>query len=327
MQSDNGSLKESDQINVLVTGVGSELSFSIIKAIKQSNLRIQLTGCDIFWDVVGRFWCDKFHQVPLARNKTEFISAIQDIIVRDKIDIIIPTPDAEYPVFLEIREKLLGYFHCKILMQNEIEWKRFNDKWQAYQWFIDNNIPTPETFRPEQLPLENQSYPMIVKPRVGGGSRDIFRVNDIKELQKAINRVPAPIVQEMILPDSEEYTAGTFKWKSGRIDCIVMRRELKFGMTNKAWIVKDKSLEEFCRSVISNTNLTGSNNIQFRVNHSGPKVLEINHRFSGTTGIRAKFGFNDAEMWIRDSLDLPMIDPEIRTGKVVRYMEDIYEFE
>ena len=106
-----------------------------------------------------------------------------------------------------------------------------------------------------------------------------------------------------------------------------MKRTLKFGMTNTAEVIRDHDLTGFCKTVILKTNLTGSNNIQFRINNEGPKIIEINPRFSGTTGIRANFGFNDVEMWIDEIIfDREIIQPEIKKGIVLRFMEELYRF-
>ena len=98
-------------------------------------------------------------------------------------------------------------------------------------------------------------------------------------------------------------------------------------MTNTAETVHDENLEGFCRNVILNTNLLGANNIQLRVTSAGPKILEINPRFSGTTGIRANFGFNDVEMWIDEQrFNKKIHAPRIKTGSVMRFMHEQYHF-
>jgi len=56
-----------------------------------------------------------------------------------------------------------------------------------------------------------------------------------------------------------------------------------------------------------------------------PYLIEINPRFSGTTGIRAKFGFNDVELSIREHIGLDLENiVKVKKGFVVRYLEEIY---
>lgn len=319
-------------INILVTAVGSELAFAVIKAIKLIKQPYVLVGCDIYEEVVGKYWCDYFYQVPMAKEEERYINLIKTIIEEKKIDVIIPTADIEFYVLSKYKEQFKYEFNCNILLQDEEEIIRFNDKWQAYQWYINHGIPTPQTFLVDDLDvLKNElsglNYPMIIKPRQGGGSRNVFKVYSFEDIKKVKQIAENLIIQEYLFPDDSEYTAGTFRTRENEIFVIILKRTLKFGMTNTAKVVFDKTLETFCENVILKTNLTGSNNIQFRITHEGPKVLEINSRFSGTSGIRAHFGFNDVEMWISEVMyNKQILKPKIKEGFVLRYMEEQYHF-
>ncbi len=53
--------------------------------------------------------------------------------------------------------------------------------------------------------------------------------------------------------------------------------------------------------------------------------FEINVRFSGTTPIRARFGFNEVEAALRDFvLGEPVTLPRVTSGAVVRYINELY---
>lgn len=324
---------EKDKINILITGVGSELAFSIIKALKISDLNYWLVGTDIYQEVVGKYWGDKFYQVPKVVDEKNYISELKRIIQSEKIDILIPTVDPELPILSKYKKEFKEKLHCHILINEFEEINRFNDKWLSYLWYIEHAIATPKSILPENnTDLEKSAlaleYPMIMKPRVGGGSRSIFKINSFLDVAKYIEIVPKPILQQYLFPDNEEYTAGTYKTIDNEVFTIILKRTLKFGMTNTAETVFNKELNDFAKEVILKTNLIGSNNIQFRVTKQGPKVLEINPRFSGTTGIRASFGFNDVEMWIKEVMFPKSKTPEpvIKKGFVLRFMEEQYHF-
>ena len=315
-----------NKINILVTSVGSELAFSIIKALKSSKLKYRLFGCDICPEVVGTHWCDHFEQIPAVTEHSKYLDALVSLVSKKKIDILIPTFDLEFSVLASEKNRFENELGCHILVNNAEEIETFNDKWLSHKWFRSNGIPTPETALPED-PTDTFTFPCMIKPRHGGGSRFIFKAQTKEELNKFIPVVPDPIIQKYIAPTGGEFTAGTFRKMSGETHLIIMRRTLKFGMTNTAETVKDVKLESFCREVIQNTRLIGSNNIQFVVGSDGPMVHEINPRFSGTTGIRANFGFNDVEMWINEALGKKgTTTPSIKQGKVLRFMEELYVF-
>lgn len=319
-------------INVLVTAVGSELAFSIIKAIKLIAPPVGLIGCDIYPEVVGKYWCDSFHIVPPAKEEEDFITCLGELVAERAIDVIIPTNDIEFFVLAKYKEHFLQTLNCHILVNAPSEIERFNDKWRAYQWYQTKQLAAPQTFLAEEVEalrqqLLNMSYPLIVKPRRGGGSREIFKVDGFEELVNCLPLVTRPIVQEYLSGDDAEYTAGTYRTMTNEVFVIVMKRTLKFGMTNTAQTVRDAGLESFCREIILNTDLVGANNIQFRVTRDGPRILEINPRFSGTTGIRARFGFNEVAMWIDEQvLNKAPSAPRVREGHVMRYMQEQYHF-
>ena len=152
-------------------------------------------------------------------------------------------------------------------------------------------------------------------------------INSPEELLNYSRIMPDHILQEYLYPDQEEYTAGVYRTKNDEVFVIILKRTLKFGMTNSAEVIFEPDLEMFIRQNILKTKLFGSINIQFRLTDGGPKVLEINPRFSGTTGIRANFGFNDVEMSINELiLSYKLVQPDIKKGFVLRYFEEQYHF-
>lgn len=317
-------------IPVLVTAVGSELAFAVIKAVRlvPASLPLRLIGCDMYADVVGTHWCDAFSQVPPARDADAYLAAIDALIAQHGVHIIIPTSDAEIAL-LATHKRRLAEAGCHVLVNDADDIARFNDKWLAYQWFVDHGIASPKTWCADSIgdlaqQLQPADFPLMLKPRTGGGSRTTFAVHHLDDLRRYWPVVPRPIVQTLIGSPDEEYTAGTFTDRRGVVRVIVLKRTLKFGMTNTAETHDDPRLTAFCRDAIGRTSLQGSNNIQFRVGPGGPQIFEINARFSGTSGIRAHFGFNDVEMAVRDALGLPITEPEIRPGRVLRYMHELY---
>ena len=226
---------------------------------------------------------------------------------------------------------MITRFGCHALVSDWDELDRFGDKWRAAQWYATHKIPAPNTYPADNLSnLQEEAdhfvYPMVLKPRIGGGSRSIFRVNHWGDLLRYQPVVPNPILQECLLPDDAEYTAGTYRTIENQVHVIILKRTLKFGMTHTAESILNRpDLEAFCKAVILRTHLIGSNNIQFRDTADGPKVLEINPRFSGTTGIRAACGFNDLEMWVTETLGIGKIRPPvIRKRQVLRYMAELF---
>ena len=61
-----------------------------------------------------------------------------------------------------------------------------NDKYLTYKFLKKNSLAYPKTFLENEMDeaLSNLSFPMIIKPRNGYRSIDVFKVNTEKELRK-----------------------------------------------------------------------------------------------------------------------------------------------
>jgi len=68
----------------------------------------------------------------------------------------------------------------------------------------------------------------------------------------------------------------------------------------------------------------GPANFQFRVDREGvAKVFEINARFSGTTPLRMRAGFNEVEMVLRRVvLGEPVAQPELQRMMILRWLTE-----
>ena len=67
----------------------------------------------------------------------------------------------------------------------------------------------------------------------------------------------------------------------------------------------------------------GPTNFQFRVHEGVYHLLEINPRFSASTSMRSAFGYNEALMAVEYYFyGKSPIQPKIRKGKAIRYIEE-----
>ncbi len=72
-------------------------------------------------------------------------------------------------------------------------------------------------------------------------------------------------------------------------------------------------------------NVEGTCNLQFRVRDGRPVVFVINTRFSGTTPLRALFGFDEVHAMLDHTLcGEPIPDAVPRAGVVLRAWSDLF---
>ena len=80
----------------------------IIKSLKNiKGVKLSIIGTDYNANAVGKYFCDKFYKVPKGNNKN-YISTCEEIVKREKINLIIPTSDEEALSFRKIKIILLN---------------------------------------------------------------------------------------------------------------------------------------------------------------------------------------------------------------------------
>ena len=99
-----------------------------------------------------------------------------------------------------------------------------------------------------------------------------------------------------------------------------MRRTLTAGTTDAIAVEPFPSIRSEATRIATALKPLGPCNVQMRVVDDRPVCFEINVRFSGTTPMRARLGFNDVEATLRHYvLNEPPVDlPEITSGYALR---------
>ena len=155
-------------------------------------------------------------------------------------------------------------------------------------------------------------------------------VSDEAQMRSLYPTVPRPMLQEVIAyPSAElksEYTCSIFADRTGSlIGPFTAKRTLRAG---SSWVVEVDQFTELydlLNSIGKVVPSMGTLNIQLMVGPAGPVPFELNARFSGTTAIRAHFGFNEPEMALRSYvLGEALTQPAIRRGVSLRYLEDVF---
>src|SRR3989344_1682877 len=317
-------------VNVLVTGVGGNIGQGVIKSLKMSSLRCKIIGTDVKTFSAGFFRIDKSYVVPKA-NDYDFLSKIIEICNLENIDIIFVCPPIELPVFAANKNIIENKTKSKVIINTENVIKIGNDKFETYKFLKENNLNYPETALGNDEEGINKlvdkfGFPLIIKPRKGRGSVGVFKVKNKEELYSLIKIVDDPIVQEYLRPDDEEYTSEVLMLDKKKIlGHITMKRELLEGTTVTAIIDDYNNINKVIREVAYKLKPYGSCNFQFRLTERGPVIFEINPRFSGTTPIRAKFGFNVPEVTIRKIIfNEDIKELKHSNGVAIRYWNEIY---
>jgi carbamoyl-phosphate synthase large subunit len=156
------------------------------------------------------------------------------------------------------------------------------DKWLAHELFLERGIPTPPGWLPDDVP-EPHPYPLLVKARIGFGSRNIFRCATDAELEFHLAHTPVSSFVQKVCA-GEEFSIDVFCDLDGRCLNAIPRTmiESKGGESIKGMTIKDWELIEFGRSVAETIGIRGPANVQcFREPDGSLLVTDVNPRFGG----------------------------------------------
>ncbi len=317
---------------VLVTGAGAPPGVSIFKAFRQSALRPRIVATDADPLSVGLFRADLAVTLPrVDRDEEEYLRRLEELAIRECIRLVCPGSEIELVHLARHRSRIEDRTGARVVANAPEILDRLMDKWTLTQALRARDLPVPETALGSDpgatgALLSRHGFPVIVKPRHGSGSRHLHLVHDAETLGLVLRLVPEPVVQEYLRPDDEEYSVGVYRSpRLGTIGQIAFRRKLSAGLTYRAEVVHDPEIEAVCRRLVDAFELWGPINVQLRKTERGVRIFEVNPRFSSSAVMRAGFGFNEAELCLRDLvLGEALSAPEITPGVALRFWDEVY---
>ena len=317
-------------IKVLVTGAGAVLGQGIVRALRISDLDLEIAAADPNPLSPALFWVDRGYIIPPA-NDPGFIACVSGVLDRERPDIVLVGTDVELPLFARHREELEGAFATNVLVSSPRVVDIADDKFETYNFCCDAGLNPPKSALPEdpaslQSLIEGAGYPLVVKPRIGARSVGVSIVNDDEELKSAIRGRSGLVVQELAGAADQEFTSSALVFDGVAEASVVMRRDLRDGNTHRAFVEPFEDLNLFVRRAAEALQPFGPVNFQFRVDALGnPRIFEINARFSGATPLRALAGFNEVEMCIRKLIFGEAIRPgALRNGTILRHLTETF---
>ena len=135
---------------------------------------------------------------------------------------------------------------------------------------------------PDELP-DDLRFPVLVKPRRGFGSRNIFRAADRRELDFLLGYTPADSMVQAVC-DGEEFSIDVFCDVEGRCLAAIPRTmiESKGGESIKGMSIRDPDLIEVGCRVAETLGIVGPANVQcFRTESGRHEITDVNVRFGG----------------------------------------------
>ena len=311
-------------MKILVTGAGALLGQGLIRAIRASTLDANIIAVDPNPLSAGLYWADASRLVPMA-DDPHYLERLCEVLALERPDVVIPGTDVELLTLAESRSKIEEDFATHLIVSSPAVVRIADDKWLTSQFLRNEGLGYVPSCLPgdEDELIAEYGFPLIVKPRVGARSVGFRVIRDVEELQRSIALQTGIVIQRYVGSDAGEYTAGTLTFDGKCQSSIVMRRDLRDGNTYRAFVEKDSGLKMFVQAAAERLQAYGPANFQFRLDEGIPRIFEINSRFSGTTPLRARSGFNEVEMSVRKILfDEPVLQPDIEPLVFLRHWSE-----
>ena len=303
---------------VLITGIGGEIAQSVATIIKESRPDIRLVGTDM--DIKphgGSLFVNKVLQVPNASSEV-YLEHMREIIKTYSIDVVIPMTEVELSVFTPLIDEL-GKNCCITSGQSVLAIGL--DKLKTMYALESLGIQNSWSVKADtDTPFE---FPCIFKGQRGSGSKNVFVVETHEEATFLSRKFPNSIFQELLEPTDKEVTCTVYRSRDGQIAVLQLLRKLTDGLTSWAKVIDDHATFVMCKTIAKGLDLNGCMNIQLILTENGPRVFEINPRFSSTVLMRHRLGFCDL-LWALDETQGLAVDfPNIAVDQCMTRVQNV----
>jgi carbamoyl-phosphate synthase large subunit len=307
-------------LRVLVTGAGGPAAIAAMKSLRAEE-SVQLIAADMDPWAAGLYLTGERTLVP-AGAAPDFTAVLLDRCRTLGVDVVLPTVDAELQPLARAREEFAAA-GVALLLAPAAALDVILDKLTLAEHCAGVvRVPRTELFGPSLDPA-GWTYPVVVKPRRGSGSRGVVIVDSAAELA-ALDRSPRLIVQEFL--PGEEYSVDVLADAAGQVIASVprLRARVDSGVSVGGRTVHDAEIEWFGRAVAQATGVTYVANVQCRRTAEGiPALLEVNPRMPGTLGLTIASGVDMPRLALAALLGQPVpASLDFCERAVVRFLDE-----
>ena len=255
-------------MKIMLSGACGSIFHSYFNYIK--DMGIDVIGIDIRANQFTKdFLGDNFLKSPsAAKNPKLYINFLEKNI--HKFDFFFPYSDEELIALSHLPKE--SSLRRKIIISRESSINICDDKGSFYNFALENNIPTP---------TDSNAIEKIIKPVVGRGGRNIFRVSD-KKMISPFRSSSDWLVSDYISGD--EYSVDTVSDGKGSVlDSIARLRIVTKGVSIESKIDMNKKVINLAESIVSKLFIFGPANVQIIQENETKNlyVIEVNPRLSG----------------------------------------------
>ena len=284
------------RIKVFFTGGGGAGTIEAVKALKV--LGYEVVTADATPTSAGFSFADRSYVVPFGADDA-FIPALREIVRREKPDFIVPLVDEEIPkVHRFVASEVPA---LRVIAPTLAFCETVLDKWIMAQALAERSLSVARTWLASDAAAA--TYPAIVKPRQGRGSRGLAYLDKPADLAAYLAAAPLSadhyIVQERLI--GREFTTSVVVAFDNSLLAVVPKEAAdKRGITQVGITRAVPAIDELCRAITRELAPNGPYNVQLILGDDDvPRVIEINPRYSTTMALTLASGVNEVDAVLR----------------------------
>ena len=282
---------------VLVFPCGSEIGLEVFKSANFSS-HFQLIGGSSTEDHGQFVYQDYIGDLPMVESPN-FISELNDLVERRKVDLIIPAHDS---VVLKVAQAATaGKLKCKAVTSPVETCEIARSKLKTYET-LRNTVPVPKIYS-RLHDINSNDLPLFLKPDVGQGTKGTFLAKTKEELRLYSERDPSLLWLEYL--PGKEYTVDCFTDRHGNVRFGQGRERIRVmnGISVRTARTKDGRFGELASKINQRLRFRGVWFFQVKENTGGELVLmEVASRVAGAMGLVRCQGVNLVLLSLFDAL-------------------------
>ncbi|KAF5041169.1 ATP-grasp domain-containing protein [Methanoculleus sp.] len=284
---------------VFVTDAQMRSSLAVIRSLGKQGLDV--TAGEETRYATGAFsrYCNRRLVYPSPKRKEEqFIEYLLETLRSTETDAIFPVADACLKPIIDHEEEISRYTQIA-LPPRDIFMKGY-DKGVTLRIALDNGIPCPRTFFPENPDDAARiageiDYPVVVKPRVSSGRRGVRVCRDPETLIQAYAASASefgPVVIQEFIPYGGELGVYTLLNERSELRAVTVQRRIRSypisgGASTLRETIKDERSQaatEIALHLLKAMRWSGVAMVEFRIDarDGSLKLMEVNPRFWGS---------------------------------------------
>jgi carbamoyl-phosphate synthase large subunit len=289
-------------MNLLFLNVGRrcELVAAFGRALVQVSPGL-IWGSDPNSEAPALTQVDRVAALPAAIDTPEFPRALAGFLVREHIDLIIPTIDPDLMRLDAWRDELQRLAPAtRLLLSPSSTIQIARDKRKSRAAFAELGAEVPKEVDPGARSI---AFPIFVKPAAGSASQGARRIESRTEMQEALRTTVDPMFEELVA--GPEVTVDVLSDFAGVPLMAVPRRRIQVrgGEVTRGIIARDAALESLALRLAHGLGCVGPVTLQFR--NPAPDrwiAMELNARMGGGLPLTVAAGAD----WPRWVLELCM---------------------